>query len=171
MLSHLVIALGAALALPLNAMPPASAASQATADFVAIVRRAEIDRPAAQAWRRAGGFCAVAKWLPVSCALQSGSGGLGSIRLINGSILEVMVANSPDSYSYWQIKGPMAASGYHGTVAIVPDGPRKSTVIYTLVYNQNAFSTPAERSAQRERLTKRFQGACDAIRKIAEVQP
>lgn len=172
MVSRIALTVGTALALSLGAVTPALAASSdAPADYVAIVNHAEINRPAAQVWKRVGGYCAIAEWLGVTCTYQSGSGQLGSVRIINGNILEVMVAESPLSYTYWQTKGAMAPAGYHGTVAIVPHGKHRSTVVYTLVYNQDAFSSEAERTAQRERLAKRFEGACDAIKKLSEAQP
>ncbi len=172
MVSRFAIALGTAVVLALGALTPAFAAdNHAATDYVVIVRHAEINRPAAQAWKRVGSYCALSEWLSVTCTLESGSGGLGSVRLINNTFVEVMVAQSPLSYTYWQTQGSMAASGYHGTVALVPRGAHRSEVIYTLVYNQAAFPTEAERAAQRDRLTKRFQGACDMIKKLAEAQP
>lgn len=172
MASRFALALGTALAFVLGSLTPAfAAANQSPTDYIVIVRHAEINRPAAQVWKRVGGYCTIAEWLKVTCSYQSGSGDLGSVRIINGNILEAMVANSPLSYTYWQTQGTMAPAGYHGTVAIVPDGAHSSTVTYTLVYNQAAFATAAERTAQRERLTQRFQGACDAIKKLAEAQP
>lgn len=172
MASRFTLTVGTVLALILGALTPVfAAASDAPADYVTIVRHAQINRPAAQVWKRVGGYCAIAEWLGVTCTYQSGSGELGSVRIINGNILEVMVAASSLSYTYWQTKGAMAPAGYHGTIAIVPRGKHRSTVVYTLVYNQDAFPTEAERTAQRERLATRFQGACDAIKKLAEAQP
>lgn len=172
MISRFALAAGTALALSLGALTPAFATpSNATADYVVIVNHAEINRPAAQAWKRVGGYCAIAEWFNVTCTLQSGTGGLGSVRLLNGSTLEVMVAESPLSYTYWQSKGTMAPAGYHGTMAIVPHGRHKATLVYTLVYNQSIFPTQAERTAQQEQLAKRFRNACGAIKKLAESQP
>ncbi len=172
MVSRFSIFLGTVLTLLLAGVAPSMAAdANAPIDYVVIVRHAEINRPAAQAWKRVGGWCTLTEWLHVTCKVISGSGDLGSIRVIDGTFHEVMVSKSALSYTYWQTVGSMAPSGYHGTVAIVPDGPNRSTVVYTLVYNQDAFPTEAERKFQHERLTKRFQGACDEIKKLAEAQP
>ena len=172
MVSRIALALGTALALALGALTPAFAAGSNTpTDFVVIVRHAEINRPAEEAWKRVGGYCAISEWLNMTCTYQSGTGDLGSVRLLSGSILEVMVARSPLSYTYWQTQGTMAPAGYHGTIAIVPNGRHRSTVTSTLVYNQAAFPNEAERAAQRDRLTKRFQGACESIKKLAEAKP
>jgi hypothetical protein len=140
------------------------------ADYVVIQRQVEVNRSAADVWKRVGGYCAIADWLKVSCEYVSGSGEVGSIRRINGTNLEPMVAKTDYSYTYWQTVGNMAPMSYHGTLAIEPEGANKSKLIYTLFYDQAAMASDAIRASEHERLTQRFQGALDMMKSLAEAK-
>ena len=96
--------------------------------------------------------------------------GRGTVRVINDTVLEPMVAKTAWSYTYWQSAGSMATMSYHGAVSIEPDGLGKSVLRYTLFYNQAAMASDAVRASEHARLTARFQGALDAMKVIAEAQ-
>ena len=140
------------------------------ADYVVITRQVDVDRPADQVWKRIGSYCAIAEWLKVTCDYSSGSGDVGSVRRINGTNIEPMVAKTPLSYTYWQTAGNMAASSYHGTLAVEPEGAGRSRIFYTLFYDQAAMASDAVRTSERERLTQRFQGALDTMKAIVEAR-
>ena len=144
----------------------ASTAAQA-ADVVVIRREAQVAAPAARVWNRVGGYCAIAEWLKVTCAMTGGAGALGSVRLLNGATHEVMVAQSPLSYTYHQTVGNMATFGYHGTLAVEPLGRGRSRIVYTLIYDQEAMSAEKKLS-ERKRLEGRFQTAVETMKTIAE---
>jgi hypothetical protein len=140
------------------------------ADYVVIQRQVEVNRSAADVWKRVGGYCAIADWLKVSCDYVSGSGEVGSIRRINGTNLEPMVAKTNYSYTYWQTVGNMAPMSYHGTLAVEPESANKSKLVYTLFYDQAAMPSDAVRASEQERLTQRFQGALDMMKSLAEAK-
>ena len=81
-------------------------------------------------WRSVGGYCDLGAWLKTTCVYTSGSGGVGTNRLIAGRINEVMVAKTSTSYTYAQ---PLAPNLYHGTVEILPDGDRIQDHLFHLL--------------------------------------
>ncbi|MDB5456123.1 MAG: hypothetical protein JWP92_1708 [Caulobacter sp.] len=144
------------------------APSARAADYVALKLTTEVAKPATAVWARVGDYCAIAEWLDVKCAYESGSGGLGTVRKIRDDVLEPMVGQTPMSYTYWQSVGNMAAYGYHGTLGVEPAGAQRSRIVYTLVYDQAAMASDEQRQQQRARLTQRFQGAVDKMKQLAE---
>ena len=142
-------------------------ASGNAADYVRIDQSVTVDATADAVWARAGGYCAISEWMQVSCAYVSGSGEPGTVRLLrDATIAEVMVAKTPHSYTYWQTTGNMAATGYHGTLAVEPLDARRSRLSYTLVYDQAALATDALRTAEHERLAKRFLGLLGTMKEL-----
>jgi len=148
---------------------PAYAADENAPDYVVIHLSVQVNRPAEQVWKRVGDYCEIAEWLKVTCRYASGSGDVGTVRVINGTTLEPMTGKTRMSYTYWQTQGTMAPDSYHGTLAVDSNGDATSTIYYMLFYNQNAI--PAEkRESEHQRLTTRFQGALDAMKALAEAQ-
>lgn len=172
MFSRMTAALGICLAYAVSAALPAFAADAPKPDYVVLVRRAEVNRSADKVWKLVGAdYCSISVWFKMTCNQQSGSGDVGTVRVLNGTTVEVMVAKTPHSYTYWQTEGTMASASYHGTLAIEPRGADKSELVYTIFYDQAAFPSDAQREAQRQRLMTRFQGAVDTMKGLAESQP
>ena len=135
-------------------------------DFVTIVNCATVDRPVADVWSRIGRFGDLGRFLDVTCKLIAGDGAIGSVRLINGALVEPMVGASHCSYTYAQTVGPMSAHAYHGCVACMPLGTAVTEIRYTLVYDQAGIAAD-RREAERLRLASRFAGAVEAMRVAA----
>ncbi|UAJ11758.1 SRPBCC family protein [Glacieibacterium megasporae] len=138
-------------------------------DFVVIRQTLDVDRPVDVAWPRVGGYCAIADWLKVTCEYTRGSGDVGTVRRLNAAIIEVMVAQTPYSYTYLQTDGTMAATRYHGTLAAEAMGSR-TRLVYTLVYDQAALATDALRASEHARLEARFGGALAAMKSLIEAR-
>jgi hypothetical protein len=139
------------------------------ADYVTIHKAVEVDASADAVWGRVGGYCAIAEWMKTTCAYAAGAGGVGTVRtILNGTVLEAMVAQTERSYTYWQTQGNMAAAAYHGTLAAEPLGPGRTRLTYTLFYDQEAFPSDEVRKTQHERLEGRFQGFLEAMKAMAE---
>src|SRR3546814_14155814 len=77
------------------------------ADFAVIPIRAAVPRPAREVWDLIGGFFDLDKWLDVECAPVAGSGATGSIRIINGAVVEPLSGATSLSSPYAQPDGPM----------------------------------------------------------------
>src|ERR1700761_9070821 len=88
--------------------------------FHVITCRVTIQRPIDDAWLRVGGFADAGRFLNVLCELVSGDGGIGSVRRVGDSILEVLVGKTDYSYTYSQTAGPMERFAYHGCVSLTP---------------------------------------------------
>lgn len=140
-------------------------------DYVVVRKEILVDRPAETVWQRVGGFCAIADWLKLTCEMASGSGDVGSVRRLNNELEEPMFGRTALSYTYGQTKGAMAGFDYHGTLAVEPAGPARARIVYTIVYDAARMPSDAVRKAQFERIGPRFQGAVEAMKKLAEAQP
>jgi hypothetical protein len=138
------------------------------ADYVRIHHEVVVARPAADVWKRIGDYCAIKVWMQVSCDYASGNGDVGTVRrLKDGTIVEAMVAKTGLSYTYWQTTGIMAATGYHGTLAVEPDGRNRSRITYTLFYDQAAMPSDAVRHSEHDRLSTRFLGLLGVMKELA----
>ncbi len=136
-------------------------------DFVVIESKIEIFVSAERAWDLIGNYGNAGKYLGVDSEQISGTGGIGSVRTIGGSIVEVMVGKGPLSYTYTQTIGPMAAFTYHGSVALEATSATTSTLVYTINYDPAAMSE-SERAAAVERIRPRFNGMIQAMKVVAE---
>ena len=92
--------------------------------------------------------------------MVSGKGELGSIRTINGTIVENVVARTKYSYTYAQ---PFTPIFYHGTMEVVPLTANTSRLVYSLIWNQAAVGDAAAQTAAREGRRTRFQAAVDKM--------
>lgn len=139
----------------------------ASPDMVVIEGTATIAVGVDECWRRIGGFAEAGQFLAIGSKLLSGDGSIGSVRLIGDAIVEVMVGESQNSYTYSQIEGPMAPFHYHGSVLVAATGAASCRLVYSISYNQAAM-TEERRTAERTRIAGRFQGAADAMKRVAE---
>jgi hypothetical protein len=141
----------------------AQAQTPQPADWTTLTLTADLNKSADAAWEKIGGteWCAIAKYLDVkSCDINSGKGELGSVRTINGSIVEIVVARTPHSYTYAQ---PFTPIFYHGTLGVQPVDRGHSKLVYTLIWNQTAVGDAAAQAAARESRRSRFQSAVDKM--------
>jgi len=132
-------------------------------DWTTMTLTADVNLPAYTAWEKIGGndWCGIAKYLDIQkCEINSGKGELGSVRTINGSIVEIAVARTPYSYTYAQ---PFTPIFYHGTLAVEPTDASHSKIVYTLIWNQTAVGDKAAQAAARESRRQRFQAAVDKM--------
>jgi hypothetical protein len=159
----------AALASALVALM-AAAAPAAASDYVVIRKEILVDRSADAVWKRVGGYCAIAEWLKVKCEIVSGAGDVGTIRRLNDTTLEPMVASTAHSYTYGQTAGGMATFAYNGTLAVEPAGTGKSRIVYTLIYDAALMPSDDVRKAQFDRINPRFQGAIETMKALAEAE-
>lgn len=147
------------------------AGSVQAGDYVSIVQETVIDAPAANAWSRLKGYCGIGKWLnsagDVPCEITQGTDGeLGAVRKIAGAVDEVIVARTPMSYTYADLKPAIL---YHGTVEVRPVDAKTSKLIYSLFYDQ--ASIPAEqREANKTGRAAMFAGVIKAMKAHAEAK-
>jgi hypothetical protein len=163
----LIVAIFATLATAAEAQPvpsgtsPASPVPNTPKNWTTIVMTADVTRNADETWRRIGGddYCAfVVKYLGTnSCVLTVGTGDVGTNRLLNGTINELLVSRTSHSYVYAQ---PTSAIFYHGTMAVEPVDATHSRIVYTLLYDNSGIAEDA-RAAEMNLRRLRFQAAID----------
>jgi hypothetical protein len=137
------------------------------AEYATVNLSIPVDRPADVVWKKVGGYCDISAWLKMTCVMTAGNGELGSIRRLNDRIDEVMVAQTAYSYTYTQ---PTSTILYHGTLEVVPEGKNKSTIHYSLFWDQAPLADAAAKTQDKERRKKLFTDALDAMKKLAEAE-
>ena len=157
----------AGLAILVAAGSFSSAPVLAAAEYVSIVQDVSVNAPAEAVWKKIGSFCEISTSMKLSCAYTSGTGDLGTVRRIADRIDEVMVAKTPLSYTYTQ---PTTTILYHGTLAVQPDGPKKSKIVYTLFYDQAPLATPEAKAADRTQRANRFAAALQIMKTQGEAK-
>jgi hypothetical protein len=121
--------------------------------FTVITQTIAVDRGADQTWRKIGEYCSIRLWTAQSCVYLSGSGDVGSIRNVNDHFIELLVARTSRSYTYYQ---PGSSNMYHGTLAVEPDGTERSRIVYTMVYDVSALITPQAIATDRDKRINGF---------------
>ena len=138
--------------------------------YVVIPVQIEVNAPVDTVWEHIGHFCDVGKLGPIgypACAITSGvDGEYGVVRNIGR---EVLVGKTKYSYTYAQ---QMQAGGfypmYHGTVEARAVGPAKTTLFWTVVYDNS--NLPDEATKAKDMATRRthLEGMLEAVKAISE---
>ena len=136
------------------------------ADYVSIVQSVDVNKPADVVWKKVGGFCSIHDWLGgVSCVYASGTGDLGTDRLIAGRIHEIMVSKTDLSYTDTQ---PLSPIEDHGSVEVKPVSPTSSKIVYTIFYDASTLPDQAARDADRGHRAVMFMGALNKMKALSE---
>jgi Polyketide cyclase / dehydrase and lipid transport len=151
---------GAAIAMAM--LGPAQAG-----EYTTILLEKIVARTPDQTWAKIGPYCSIAQWLNTPCVITQGDGiSVGTIRRLRDTTDEIMIAQTPYSYSYTQPNSPIL---YHGTLAVEPmDRGRKTKIVYTLFYDQAPLGTDQAKADNRAQRAKRFGDALDAMKVMAE---
>jgi len=160
-MKHVLLALGAmAFAAPAVAEP----------EYMTIRMEIDIAKPAAEVWAKVGGYCDIDKWLEVDCALTSGDGGMGSVRVLaGGRVIEILVAQTDLSYGYTQpVTEGQFYNLYHGFMEARPVSATTSKMIYTLVYDISDKADQAAKDADIARRRGMFETALMNMKNLAE---
>jgi hypothetical protein len=155
-------------AAPAPAPPPPLAIERPT--YTSVTMEVTVNASAAQAWARIGRYCDIAEWLNRKCEITAGmEGDLGAVRTLDGTIIEILVAKTPLSYTYTQpVRVGQPYILYHGTVEARPVSATRSRLVYSLVWDNSTL--PDEMARQRDIATRktRFTGALETMKKIVE---
>lgn len=180
MRNRLGLALGAVwmaawLVVPAGAQAPqgrqggaaGAGAAAATPNYVTVVMEIDVDRPAAEVWKRVGKYCDIEEWFGIPCTITSGTDGeIGSVRSVAN---EVMVGKSELSYTYAQPPRPdRPYDMYHGTVEARPVTDKTSKIIYTLMYDNSNLADDAAKQQDMERRRTTFTRALENMKILAE---
>ncbi|GAB5498350.1 MAG: hypothetical protein PsegKO_06610 [Pseudohongiellaceae bacterium] len=139
-------------------------------EYVTIEMEIDVAAPADEVWASVGDYCHISDWLGLDCAITSGDGGIGSVRsLLDGRIIEVMVAQTPLSYGYTQPNVPGEFYNlYHGFLEARPVSANRSRLLYTLMLDHSNLPDAAAKQADIERRRGTFERALASMKEIAE---
>ena len=128
-----------------------------------------IAKPAYLVWDKINAWCGIEKFLDIkSCKIDSGRGELGSVRTIDtgtATVVEIVVAKTPYSYTYAQ---PFTPIFYHGTLGVEAVDAGHSKITYTLIWNESAVGDDKAQAAARASRQTRFQTAVDKMSAAAK---
>jgi hypothetical protein len=147
-------------------------ASAAEPDYRTIRMEIDVEKPAAEVWKKIGGYCDISNWLGVDCKITAGDGGIGTVRALRGgAVIEILVASTPLSYGYTQpaVEGKFY-NLYHGHLEARPVTATTSKLLYTLFVDESDKADAAAKDADVATRRTRFEGALKKMKEIAEAK-
>jgi hypothetical protein len=154
---------------PAPAAPPVSTSIVvANPTYVSIPMEITVNRPAAEVWKRVGGYCAIAEWFQIpNCTITQGKDGeFGAVRSVAN---EVLVGKTELSYTYTQpVREGRPYTLYHGTLEARPLTATTSKLVYTLVYDNSTLPDDAAREKDKAQRTATFTRALQNMKTLAE---
>lgn len=135
--------------------------------YVSIEMEIEVNRPAAEVWKRVGKYCDIGEWFQVPCTILSGTDGkVGVVRSIGN---EVMVGKTELSYTYTQpVREGQPYNLYHGTLEARPVTDTTSKLVYTLLFDNSMLADDAARDADIANRKTRFMNGLKNMKILAE---
>lgn len=139
-------------------------------NYVTIYMEIEVNKPAAEVWKRVGKYCDIGEWfaLPGGCEMLSGTEGeVGGVRSVGN---EIMVGKTELSYTYTQpVREGQPYNMYHGTLEARPIDAKKSKLIYTLMYDNSLVKgDDAAKKADMDRRRSFFMRGLNNMKTLAE---
>ncbi|HUI80603.1 MAG TPA: hypothetical protein VLY24_21910 [Bryobacteraceae bacterium] len=160
-LASVVLAQGAGAQAP---APPPLAVPNAT--YASIHMEVDVNRPAAEVWKRVGKYCDIGEWFQIPCTIVSGNGEFGTIRSVGS---EVLVGKTDLSYTYTQpVRVGQTYNLYHGTLEARPVTATTSKLVYTLLYDNSMLPDDAARQKDQAQRKARFMQALENMKILAE---
>jgi hypothetical protein len=152
--------------------PPAASAADtvivvASPTYIAIPLEIDVNRPAAEVWKRVGKYCDIGEWLRLPCKITSGNDGeIGAVRSIGP---EILVGRTDLSYTYTQpVRAGRPYNLYHGTLEAKPVTATTSKLVYTLVLDNSMLADDAAREKDKAQKSATFMGALQNMKILAE---
>jgi hypothetical protein len=135
--------------------------------YVSIPMEVDVNKPAADVWKRVGKYCDIGEWLRVNCTIISGKDGeIGAVRSVGN---EVLVGKTELSYTYTQpVREGRPYTLYHGTLEARPVTATTSKLVYTLMFDNSMLADDAARQADIERRRTQFTQALQNMKILAE---
>ena len=135
--------------------------------YVSIVMEVNVNRPAAEVWKRVGKYCDIGEWLRLTCTITAGKDGeVGAVRSVAN---EVLVGKTELSYTYTQpVRGGRIYDLYHGTLEARPLTATTSKLVYTLMWDNSQLADDAAREADKARRNTQFTQALENMKILAE---
>ncbi len=142
----------------------------AAPEYVTIAMEIDVAKPADEVWAKVGKYCDISEWLKLDCAITSGTGEMGTVRVLaGGRINEILVAKTALSYGYTQpVVDGQFYNLYHGFMEAVPVTATTSKLLYTLMLDESDKADQAAKDADVARRRASFETALKNMKAIAE---
>jgi hypothetical protein len=135
--------------------------------YASVAMEIDVNRPAAEVWKRVGKYCDIGEWFQVPCTIMSGKDGeFGAVRSVGN---EVLVGKTELSYTYTQpVREGQKYNMYHGTLEARPVTATTSRLVYTLFFDNSNLPDEAAKQADQERRRTRFMAGLQNMKTLAE---
>ena len=137
--------------------------------YASIEMTVDVNRPAAEVWKRVGKYCDISEWLQIAagCTIISGKDGeFGAVRSIAN---EILVGKTELSYTYTQpVREGARYNMYHGTLEARPVTATTSKLVYTLFFDNSNLPDEAAKQADKDRRRTQFMRALQNMKTLAE---
>jgi hypothetical protein len=150
------------------AQPPAPAPLQTpNPTYASVEMEIDINRPAAEVWKRVGKYCDIGEWFQIPCTIVSGKDGeFGAVRSVAN---EILVGRTELSYTYTQpVREGQRYNMYHGTLEARPVTATTSKLVYTLFFDNSNLPDDAAKQADKDRRRTQFMRALQNMKTLAE---
>ncbi len=142
-------------------------AAVANPTYTSILMEVDVNRPAAEVWKRVGKFCDIGEWMGFPArSPPARTARVGTVRNIGR---EVLVGKTDLSYTYTQ---PVTAGQpyilYHGTLEAKPVTATTSKLLYTLMWDNSTCADDAAAKQDKNQRRQMFQTALNNMKILAE---
>jgi hypothetical protein len=150
-----------------GAAPATGSVAVANPTYATMLFEIDINRPAAEVWKRVGKYCDIGEWMRVPCTITSGKDGeLGAVRSIGR---EILVGKTELSYTYTQpVTEGRPYNLYHGTMEARPLTASTSKIVYTLIFDNSMQADDAAREREKSRYQGLFGDALKNMKILSE---
>jgi hypothetical protein len=138
-------------------------------NYVSLHLEVDVNRPAAEVWKRVGGYCAIGEWFQIAAGCKILSGTDGDVGAVRSVANEVLVAKTELSYTYAQpVRAGRPYNMYHGTLEARPVTATASKLLYTLMWDNSMLADDAAREKDKASRTATFTRALQNMKTLAE---
>jgi hypothetical protein len=152
-----------------TASPPPDEHVVANPNYVSLHLEVDVNRPAADVWKRVGGYCAIGEWFQVAAGCKILSGTEDEVGAVRSIANEVLVGKTELSYTYTQpVRAGRPYTLYHGTLEARPVTATTSKLLYTLMWDNSTLTDDAAREKDKAARTATFTRALQNMKTLAE---
>ena len=168
------LAFTACFAVAMRAQAPAAPTTPsgivvANPTYVSIPLEIDVNRPAAEVWKRVGKYCDIGEWFQIAAGCKITSGKDGEFGAVRSVANEILVAKTELSYTYTQpVREGRPYNMYHGTLEARPVTATTSKLVYTLMFDNSMLADDAAREADKKAKTTQFMRALNNMKILAE---
>ena len=138
-------------------------------NYVSVHLEIEVNRPAADVWKRVGKYCDIGEWFQVAAGCKIVSGKDGEVGAVRSIANEVLVGKTELSYTYTQpVRAGRPYTLYHGTLEARPLTATTSKLLYTLMWDNSILADDAAREKDKATRTATFTRALQNMKTLSE---